>query len=179
LLEGGGQIESDAVVIAAGSWSDAIAVPPNRRVVQPVRGQLVELRLPAGTLTHVVWGTHCYVVPWGDGTVLVGATMENVGFDERTTAAAIMHLRDAGGYLAPHLRDAEFVEARAGLRPATADELPIIGPSTRMPGVYYATGHFRNGVLLAPLTAALIADLVVEGRAHEMLALVRPDRCGL
>jgi glycine oxidase len=147
--------------------------------VRPVRGQLVELRLPQPALSHVVWGSDCYLVPWQDGRVLVGATMEDVGFDERVTADGVRQLVDSAVHLVPTLGAATFADARAGLRPATADELPIIGASTTMRGVIYATGHYRNGILLAPLTATLVADLVVAGRERPELALVRPDRFGL
>jgi glycine/D-amino acid oxidase-like deaminating enzyme len=111
--------------------------------------------------------------------VLVGATVEDVGFDERTTVDGVRGLLNAAVELIPALRHARFQEVRAGLRPKTADELPAIGRSSTMPHVFHAIGHYRNGVLLAPLTAALIADLVLDGRARPELALVRPDRLGL
>jgi glycine/D-amino acid oxidase-like deaminating enzyme len=105
--------------------------------------------------------------------------MEDVGFDERTTDAAVTRLRASAAAIVPALGTLDMVEARAGLRPVTPDELPIIGPSSRLPGVFYATGHFRNGVLLAPLTASLIADLVLQEKSGDALALVRPERYGL
>jgi glycine oxidase len=122
----------------------------------------------------VLWGKDCYVVPWQDGTVLVGATVEDVGFDERTTAAGVRDLLDAVCDLLPEAWGATFLEARAGLRPATEDGLPVIGRSTEAPGVIYATGHYRNGVLLAPLTAAIVADLILEGREDAALATTSP-----
>lgn len=171
---------ADAVVVAAGSWSGGIlmapAVPPP---VRPVRGQLLHLRFPAPPLSRVVWGTAGYLVPWEDGSVLVGATVEDIGFDERVTVAGVRQLLESAEELVPAIRSATFDSARAGLRPATADELPIIGGSSTMRGVYYATGHYRSGVLLAPLTAAMIADLVLDGSERAELALVRPDRFGL
>jgi glycine oxidase len=173
-------IAAEAVVIAAGSWSGSIPVkraslPP----VRPVRGQLLQLGLARPTLSFVVWGPGCYLVPWQDGSVLVGATVEEAGFDEHVTADGVRQLLESGGRLVPALRSAAFNDARAGLRPATVDELPIIGASTTMRGVYYATGHYRNGVLLAPLTATLMADLVIGGRERPELELVRPNRFGL
>jgi glycine oxidase len=171
-------IAADAIVIAAGSWSAEFvnASPP---FVKPVRGQLLALSMDERPATRVVWGTDCYIVPWSDGTVLVGATVEDVGFDERTTTAGLRGLLNAAVDLMPALEHAQFREARAGLRPKTADELPAIGRSSTMPHVFYATGHYRNGVLLAPLTASLIADLVLDGRERPELADVRPDRFGL
>src|SRR6185503_10328528 len=104
---------------------------------------------------------------------------EDVGFDERVTAAGVSQLLDAATGLLPSARSAGFVEARAGLRPATSDQLPIVGRSSTMRGVYYATGHYRNGVLLAPLTATIIADLVLDGREPGEISLVSPARFGL
>jgi glycine oxidase len=175
-----GTLMADAVVLAAGSWSGGIPMARAAAApVRPVRGQLVQLRPAQPLLAHIVWGSDCYLVPWQDGRVLVGATVEDVGFDERVTEEAVGQLRASGERLVPALARASLDEARAGLRPATADELPIIGPSATMPGVFYATGHYRNGVLLAPLTASLIADLVLGGRERPELNLVRPDRFGL
>jgi glycine oxidase len=181
---GSERIESDAVVVAAGSWSGGIPMTPAASApVRPVRGQIVQLRFDAPPLTRIVWGaasgSAVYLVPWTDGTVLVGATSEDVGFDDSVTASAVGQLRDAASQLLPVSRTARFIEARAGLRPATPDELPIVGRSSTMRGVYYATGHYRNGVLLAPLTASLVADLILDGRERSELALMRPDRFGL
>jgi glycine/D-amino acid oxidase-like deaminating enzyme len=149
---------------------------PAARAVQPVRGQLLRLAWNGRPLSHVIWGKDCYVVPWQDGTVLVGATVENVGFDERTTAAGVRDLLDAVCDLLPEAWGAGFIEARAGLRPATSDGLPLIGRSRQTAGLVYATGHFRNGVLLAPLTASIVADLVLEEREDPALRLTAPDR---
>ncbi len=174
-----GVLSADAVVVAAGSWSGGIPLAGRPAPGQPVRGQLVHLRLPEPIMSHIVWGDAAYLVPWLDGSVLVGATVEDVGFDERVTVRGVRRLIDSGERLIPALGNAAFQDARAGLRPATADELPIVGASSRRRDVYFATGHYRNGVLLAPLTAALIADLIVDGRERSELALVRPDRFGL
>jgi glycine oxidase len=172
------QIQSDAVVIAAGSWAAELA-QASQPFVKPIRGQLLSLSMDSRPASCVIWGTDCYVVPWKDGTVLVGATVEDVGFDERTTADGVSGLLNAAIDLMPVLAQARFREARAGLRPKTSDELPAIGRSSTMPHVFYAAGHYRNGVLLAPLTATLIADLVLDGRERSELADVRPDRFGL
>jgi glycine oxidase len=188
-----GVIESDVVVIAAGSWSSQLAgaggggaeavaaahasVRPSP--VRPIRGQLLDLKMPARAASRVLWGTDCYIVPWRDGTVLVGATVEDVGFDEAATVAGVQQLSGAAIRMLPALEQAEFSGVRVGLRPVTADELPVIGSSSSMPGIVYATGHYRNGVLLAPLTALLVADLVLENRARTELSLTRPDRLGL
>ena len=152
-------MEADAVVIAAGAWSDQIQ-PPDAVGVRPVRGQLLRLQWRAEPLKHVMWSERCYVVPWLDGTVLVGATVEDVGFDERVTVDGVRALVNAVTTFLPDAASATLLEARAGLRPASADGLPVIRRSSRSPRVIYATGHYRNGILLAPLTAHLIAELV-------------------
>ncbi len=170
-----GIIESDVVVVASGSWS-VPSRPTEGPAVKPIRGQLVQLRCEAVLASHVIWGQACYLVPWSDGTVLVGATVEDVGFDERPTAEGVRGLLSAAIGLVPSLEGAQFDEVRVGFRPKASDELPIIGRSGTMPSVFYAVGHYRNGVLLAPLTAALMADLVLEDKERAELALVRPGR---
>ena len=163
------------VVVAAGSWSGRLEVDdPAIANVRPVRGQLLRLHWRGAPLNHIVWGPDCYVVPWQDQTVLVGATVEDVGFDERTTAAGVRDLLDAVCELLPEAWRATFLEARVGLRPATPDGLPFLGASARSPRLIYATGHYRNGVLLAPLTAQLIADLIVDGKEDGAVKALRP-----
>jgi glycine/D-amino acid oxidase-like deaminating enzyme len=118
------------------------------------------------------------VVPWPDGTVLVGATEEDAGFDERTTLAAVLDLIDAVCELLPQAWTASLMAAKVGLRPGTPDQVPIIGWSSAVPNLMYATGHYRNGILLAPLTAELVANAVLDGRIDPMLELTRPQRFG-
>lgn len=153
---------ADQVVVAAGSWSGQISTEPAPRPrVKPIKGQLLRLRWHAEPLRHIIWGPGCYIVPWENGMVLVGATVEDVGFDDRVTVAGVRGLLDAVSELLPDVPQATFVEARAGLRPASHDGLPIIRRSSdALPQLIYATGHYRNGVLLAPLTAKLVADFV-------------------
>jgi len=174
-----GDLTAPHVVLATGSWSSALtpdgALPAP---VPPVRGQLLHLQTPPGTLRHVVWGAHAYLVPWADGTIYVGATSEDVGFDERTTVDGVASLLAATTALTPGLSRATFIEARAGLRPGTDDTLPFIGPSAALPGLVYACGHFRNGALLAPLTAALVAKVVRGDLDDPALSLVNPSRAG-
>lgn len=154
----------DRVVLAAGSWTPHIdPTGGSTGRITPVRGQLVRLHSMELGLRTVLWGRSCYIVPWEDGTLLVGATTEDVGFDERATADGVCSLLMAAEELIPSLSSATFVDVRVGLRPATTDGLPMLG-AARDPRVLYATGHFRNGILLAPLTARLIADYVFENR---------------
>ena len=173
--EDGTSWSADYVVIAAGSWSAQLDVADAAvTAVRPVRGQLLRLHWRGAPLQHIVWGPDCYVVPWQNNTILVGATVEEVGFDERTTAAGVRDLLDAVCELLPEAWRATFIEARVGLRPATPDGLPFLGPSSWCDRVVYATGHYRNGVLLAPLTAQLIADWVCEGKSDPALGPLRP-----
>lgn len=165
------------VVIAAGSWAGQLrAGSPAAVPVRPIRGQSLRLQWHGSPLVHIVWGEDCYVVPWQDGTVLVGATVEDVGFDERTTAAGVRDLLDAACDLLPEAWRATFLEARVGLRPATPDHLPLIGPADDSARIVYATGHYRNGILLAPLTAHLVADLIIDGREDAVLPALAPVR---
>lgn len=152
-----GSYRAQFAVVAAGSWSGAIAPETE---VSPVRGQLLYVSWQGPAITRVLWTDHCYLVPWLDGTLLVGATVERAGFDERVTAAGVQQLLNAASEVLPGIADATFVEARVGLRPATPTGLPIIRRSAEHPSIIYATGHFRNGILLAPLTARLVAGLI-------------------
>ena len=171
-----GPLESDRVVVAAGSWSAQVRVEGDSPPLRPIRGQLLRLEWPRAPLARIVWGPRCYLVPRRDGTLLVGATVEDVGFDERATVAAVRDLMEAVCEVLPDGWRAGFKEARVGLRPATPDGLPILGASVALDGVVYATGHYRNGVLLAPVTAALVADLVLDGRTDPLIEAFSPNR---
>jgi len=163
------------VVVTAGSWATAL-LGDDGPEVRPIRGQILRLRSRERLASRVLWGARCYVVPWRDGSMLVGATVEDVGFDERATAGGVRQLLEASFEILPALERATFVEVRAGLRPKGPGELPVIGRSPTMPGVILALGHHRNGVTLAPLTAALVADVVFDEQDRPELALLRPDR---
>jgi glycine oxidase len=175
-----GRLTGNGAVLAAGSWSAQIEIigAEVRAPVRPVRGQLLYLAWSGPCLSRVTWGERCYLVPWDDGTLLVGATVEEAGFDERSTAAGVRDLIDAACELVPRTWTAGFVAAKAGLRPASADQLPLIGRSEVIPNLVYATGHYRNGVLLAPLTAELVADVMLENGSDPLLSITRPQRFG-
>lgn len=148
------------VVVTSGAWSMHLQVVGHPVIpTHPVRGQLLRLQMLDRGLRRVLWGPDIYMVPWAD-EVLVGATVEHVGFDARATVGGVSQLCAAAGALVPNLSDATFTEVRVGLRPGSPDGLPLVGASERMPGLVYATGHFRNGALLAPLTADLVADII-------------------
>lgn len=168
------------VVVAAGSWSGQIEIEGThaRVPVRPIRGQLLHLGWKGQFPQRVVFGEHCYLVPWDDGTVLVGATVEDVGFDERITVAGVRELLNAVCELVPDAAASSIVEARAGLRPGTPDGLPIIGASQVVPNLVYATGHYRSGILLAPITAQLVADAILDHRIDPILEHTAPSRFG-
>ena len=176
-----GPTPADRVVLAAGCWSGQVRIAgvADAVGVKPVRGQLLHLAwATTQPLRHVLWGADCYVVPWLNGRVLVGATVEDAGFDERATAAGVRDLLEAGCALIPHLWQASFEEVRVGLRPGSPDGLPIVGPSEVLPGLFYATGHYRNGVLLTPLTASLVKSMVMAEHVDSALDILKPSRLG-
>ena len=123
-----------------------------------------------------MWSKGCYTVPWPDGSLLVGATVEDVGFDERSTVAGVRDLLDAVGELFPGAWQASLEGVRVGLRPATADHLPLVGPLASHPRITLAAGHYRNGVLLAPWTADVVTRQILDGDRDAMLGMTRPER---
>jgi glycine oxidase len=162
------------VVICAGAWSGQIA--PCALPTRPVKGQMLCLAMPSRTLLkHVIRSPKAYLIPRSDGRLLVGATVEEAGFNKRTDPDTIQRLHRAALELVPKLRDARILEDWAGLRPGTPDGLPILG-ATQNPGCYVATGHFRDGILLAPITAKLMCA-VIEGTTPELdLGAFSPSR---
>jgi glycine oxidase len=174
-----GIVEARTVVLAAGAWSGQIRIDGvDSLPVRPVRGQLLHLKWAGTPVSRITWDEHCYLVPWADGTLLVGATVEEAGFDEHATVGGVRGLLDAVSGLFPAAGRAELLSVRVGLRPAGPDALPIIGWSDVVPGLMYATGHYRNGVLLAPLTAQLVADAIVDHHLDHDLSLTVPGRIG-
>ena len=177
-LATGEQAATGTVVLAAGPWCNDLAGLPGDVPVRPVKGQILRLRTKVPFLTRtvraVVQGSTVYVVPREDGEIVVGATMEEMGFDTEVRAGAVYDLlRDAHAVL-PGIAELELVECRAGLRPGSPDNAPIVGPAA--PGLLLATGHFRNGVLLTPITAEAIAAYVVDGTMPDELLPFGPDR---
>ena len=164
------------VVVAAGAWSAELAgVPLRPGAVFPVRGQMLALRAPVDALRHIVFGAGGYLVPRSDGRVLCGSTEERVGFTRATTAAGLAELESRAAQLCPLLATAPRVDHWAGLRPASHDGLPFIG-ATAIAGLHLATGHFRNGIVLAPLTAAIITALVTNRAPPVDLTPLSPAR---
>ena len=157
----GEKISAKHTIVAAGAFSSQIAGASEYAPVSPAKGQMVSLRCAAAKIDRVLWSERIYVVPRNDGRILCGATVEHVGFDKTVTASGMHANLDAVIELAPVLATAQVEESWAGLRPDTPDHLPIIGP-TEIAGLLIATGHFRSGVLLTPITAKLIAEFILE-----------------
>lgn len=174
-LVGGGGLAADRVVVAAGAWSGRIGGLPRRLAVGPVKGQMVAV-VPASRPGRTVAGPGAYCVPRSDGRVLIGATSERAGFDLGVDPAAVDRLVGAAARWIPALGTGPRLPGWAGLRPGTPDDRPVLGPDPDVGGLVYATGHHRNGILLAPLTADCVAALLA-GRAPPVdLAPFAPDR---
>lgn len=173
-LDDGTALSADAVVVAAGAWSGQLVTGV---AVRPVKGQTIRLRTTARSVapTRVVRGLGVYLAPRPGGEVVVGATMEEQGFDTSVTAGAVRELLQAAWELVPGVAEMTVQEVAAGLRPATTDNRPVIGAMTD--GVIVATGHFRHGILLAPVTADAVVALLTDGVVPPQVAAVAsPER---
>jgi glycine oxidase len=155
------KVEAPRTVIAAGCFSGTIEGVSAYAPVRPAKGQMIALRADNLRIERVLWSQKVYLVPRNDGRILAGATVEYVGFDKRVTAGGIEKILAAAIELAPGLKDARVEETWAGLRPDSTDHLPILGP-TDLEGLLMATGHFRSGILLTPVTARLIREWITE-----------------
>jgi glycine oxidase len=165
-----------SVVVAAGAWSSALA--PGAPPVRPVKGQILELRArgsSAGPPERIVRTPRCYLFARADGCTLLGATVEEQGFDTAVTADGVYRLLEAAWEVLPETGELELVQARAGLRPGTPDNAPLVGQGA-VEGLLWATGHYRNGVLLAPLTASAVAALLAGERLPAEVDPFNPAR---
>jgi len=171
-----GFVPASHVINATGAWAGALAgVPARSRVpVVPVKGQMLALAMPHAYVGRTLWVPGAYLVPRDDGRLLVGATVEEAGFDVRVTARGVRSLLDAALRALPSLGDLAVAETWAGLRPGSPDGLPCLG-ETATAGYFVASGHYRNGILLTPATAAGIAD-AIEGKGTTGLAAFSPRR---
>lgn len=173
-MQGGDRFSSMRVVVAGGAWSGELAGLPHRLPIVPVRGQLMSVASKA--LRHVVLQGDGYVVPRGDGRTILGGTEEHVGFDARHTPEGVTRIRALAAAILPSLGTAGMLSTWAGLRPMTPDGLPIIGTDADLPSVVYATGHGRNGIMLGPLTGALVVAEVTGGARSTAAAAFSPLR---
>ena len=165
---------ASTVVNCAGAWAGQL--PPHPFPTRPVKGQMLSVvGAPPGTLRHVVRSPEVYLVPRSDGRILIGATVEESGYDKRTVPATIQRMHNAALQLLPALHQARILEDWAGLRPGTPDNLPILG-ATSTAGYFAATGHYRDGILLAPVTAHVIAQLISGTNPDYDLSSFSPQR---
>jgi glycine oxidase len=180
-LADGDAVDAGQVVLAAGPWSqDLKGLPPDvPPPVRPVKGQVLRLRAATPFLNRsvrgLVRGSSVYLVPRADGEVVVGATQEEMGFDTTVTAGGLWELLRDARELVPGITELTFTEVSAGLRPGSPDNAPILGPSA-VPGLLLATGHFRSGVLLAPVTADAMAEMLATGEVPEVARPFSPGR---
>ncbi|MES2125621.1 MAG: glycine oxidase ThiO [Gemmatimonadota bacterium] len=170
-----GRYRASAVVVAGGAWAGRLGQLPRPLSVEPVRGQIVAFPWPRGVAPAIVYGPRCYILQRGE-ELLAGATMEHAGFDAAVTAEGIRDLLARVATVYPPLASATPLRSWAGLRPGTPDGLPIIGPEPRLPGLWYATGHGRNGILLAGITGELIAQGIAGEELPDELRQLRPTR---
>ncbi|NED85641.1 glycine oxidase ThiO [Streptomyces sp. SID11233] len=184
VLADGSELSADQVVLAAGSLSGRLAGVPEqvRPPVRPVKGQVLRLTVPTAyapflsrTVRAVVRGSHLYLVPRENGELVVGATSEEMGWDTTVTAGGVYELLRDAHELVPGITELPLTETRAGLRPASPDNAPLLG-RTALPGLHLATGHHRNGVLLTPVTGDAMAQLLADGELPEVARPFSPGR---
>jgi glycine oxidase len=177
-LADGASLEAEVVINAAGAWSGGLRGAGVSLPVRPVRGQMVALSAGAQLIERVIATPRCYLIPRADGRLLVGATVEDIGFAEGTTPAGITGLVEAAIEALPAAAEFPIAEAWFGFRPATPDGLPVIGMDPLAAGLIHATGHYRNGILLAPITAACVAALAEGEPPPVALEAFAPGRFG-
>ncbi|HEX6650545.1 MAG TPA: glycine oxidase ThiO [Pyrinomonadaceae bacterium] len=169
-----GTIGCETAVVAAGSWSTFIE--HTHCSIEPVRGQMVCLEAKPQLTRHILFSRRGYLVPRRDGRLLAGSTSENAGYAKCVTAGGISSILANAHEISPAISNLPVLDTWAGLRPRAADGLPVLGPCVEIDGLFYATGHYRNGILLAPVTGELISEAIVDGVASPLLAPFSPER---
>jgi len=174
-----GREDADIVVLAAGAWSREVGGIPAAHLppVRPIKGQMLALQMDkaAPLIHHVVWLPRGYLVPRNDGRLIVGGTVEERGFDTTLTAGGILALLDGAWRALPTIEELPIAEMWVGFRPGSRDDAPMLGPSG-IDGLIVATGHHRNGILLTPVSAAVVSDYILSGRVPEMALPFAPQR---
>ena len=174
-----GKLSAANVVVACGAWTSLLKLgergltPPR---VEPVRGQMLQFAARPPLVRHVVYSARGYLVPRRDGRLLAGSTMERAGFDKSVTGAGAQEILAHALEIAPRLGHLPLIDSWAGLRPRAADDLPVLGACAEIAGLFYATGHYRNGILLAPITGEIIADVVTGQNPSSHLETFSPAR---
>jgi glycine oxidase len=174
-----GEASAPVVVVATGAWTsfltsqDKGALPVS---IEPVRGQMLCFESNPRLARHVIYSPRGYVVPRLDGRLLAGSTTEHVGFEKRVTGQGLQAITSHALEIAPAVGDLPLLDSWAGLRPRAEDDWPVLGASAEAQGLFYATGHYRNGILLAPLTGALVAEQIMTGNASPLINAFSPNR---
>ena len=174
-----GKISAPVVVVACGAWTSFISSPDKAAPqvsIEPVRGQMLCFEMNPRLARHVIYSPRGYIVPRLDGRLLAGSTTERAGFNKRVTAGGINAITTHALEIAPAIENLPLVDSWAGLRPVASDELPVMGACADVRGLFYATAHYRNGILLAPLTGELIAEQITTKITPPMLQAFSPDR---
>jgi glycine oxidase len=177
-----GALSAPIVVLATGAWtsliecrSDTGAIFPHI-LIEPVRGQMLSFAAQPRLTQHIIYSPRGYIVPRLDGRLLAGSTTEHAGYDKRVTCNGLQQIAQQALEIAPCIGDLPFMDAWAGLRPRAPDGLPVIGECAEARGLYYATGHYRNGIMLAPITGELLADAIVAHVQSPLLRAFSPNR---
>ena len=179
LIVDGARVEAEAVVLCAGAWASEIdGVPAAARApIRPIKGQMLSLQMDPETplLRHVLWAPKVYLVPRLDGQLLIGATVEEKGFEDAMTAGGVFALLEAAWRALPAIEELPIAEMWVGHRPGSRDDAPVLG-ATGVDGLFLANGHHRNGILMTPLTGQAVAAEILTGRPHDSLAAFRVGR---
>lgn len=172
-----GNVAASTVIIAAGSWSSLLteSTLPSLKI-EPVRGQMVAVEMTATPVNHVIYSRRGYIVPRFGGQLIAGSTSEKVGFDKRVTAGGVASIIERASEILPDFGQLAITETWSGLRPHAAGDLPVLGADPNVEGLIYATGHYRNGILLTPVTALIISELILKGESSINLSPFRVDR---
>jgi glycine oxidase len=174
-----GTLHAPVVVVAAGAWTSFLTSSGKASLpfgIEPVRGQMLCFETNPRLARHVIYSPRGYLVPRLDGRLLAGSTTEHAGFEKRVTAAGVHAITSHALEIAPAVANLPLVDSWAGLRPRAEDEWPVIGACTETQGLFYATAHYRNGILLAPLTGDIVAEQIVTGRPAPLAGAFGPER---
>ena len=172
-------IKTKEIIVCSGAWTSKIKNIEIKEVpIRPVKGQMVCLKMPKGTslLKHILWRENVYLVPRDNSDLIIGATEEEMGYDKSLTVGGIYNLLKIAREVLPAIEDLSIVESWSGLRPTSRDDAPIIGPSKKLKGLIYATGHHKNGILLAPLTSSVIKNYYLNGNIGNDFNNFEPGR---
>ena len=177
VLTSRGFVACEKIVIAGGAWTSQVLneALPNPHI-EPVRGQMVSFEATPQIARHVIYSARGYVVPRRDGRLLAGSTTDHVGFDKRVTAAGVQSIVSSALEISTLIAALPLTSSWAGLRPRAADGLPVLGPCAEIAGVFYAAGHYRNGILLTPITGELLANAILDEEISPPLQIFSPDR---